>query len=182
MNAGSSVVKSPSQYDRVVITARSVIEAIASAQPYRSRSAKLDKLYENRPRIFDDFVRFEVCHGGLPMQSIPCVEIKSVAQLNEEATNSLFPNRAKWRMTSICGCGWSCRVFRFSMPQVIPAGLVPRWHRHNEDRHIGSNERQPFYRLKRLAQVPSSCARDTNSIYLLPLYCLSCSAFHLDIG
>ena len=125
MNAGSSVLKSPSQYDRVVITARSVIEANASARPYRCRSTKLDKLYENRPRIFDDFVRFEVCHGGLPMQSIPCVEIKSVAQLNEEATNSLFPNRAKWRMTSICGCGWSRRVFRFSMPQVIPAGLAP---------------------------------------------------------
>src|SRR5271163_3042277 len=106
----------------------------------------------------------------------------SVVQLNKEATNNSFPNRVKWRMTSICGCGWSRRVFRFSMPQVIPAGLAPRWHRHNEDRHIGSNERQPFYRLKRLAQVPSSRARDTNSIYLLPVYCLSCSAFHLDIG
>jgi hypothetical protein len=76
MNAGSSVAEEPSQYDRVVITARSVIEAIASAQPYRCRSTKLDKLYENRPRIFDDFVGFELCHGGLPMQSIPCVEIK----------------------------------------------------------------------------------------------------------
>jgi hypothetical protein len=66
----------PSQYDRVVITARSVIEAIASAQPYRCRSAKLDKLYGKRPRIFDGFVEFELCHEGLPMQSIPCVEIK----------------------------------------------------------------------------------------------------------
>ena len=116
----------PPQHDRVVITARSVIEAIASAQPYRSRSAKLDKLYENRPRIFDGFVGFEVCHGGLPMQAIHVLK-SSVARLNEEATNNSFPNRAKWRMTSTCGCGWSRRVFRFSMPQVIPAGLAPRW-------------------------------------------------------
>jgi hypothetical protein len=76
MNAGSSVAEEPSQYDRVVITARSVIEAIASTQPYRCRSTKLDELYENRPRIFDDFVGFELCHGGLPKQSIPCLEIK----------------------------------------------------------------------------------------------------------
>jgi len=27
------------------------------------------------PRIFDDFVGFELCHGGLPKQSIPCLEI-----------------------------------------------------------------------------------------------------------
>lgn len=39
----------PSQYDRVVITARSVIETIASARLYRCRSAKLDNSMRTDP-------------------------------------------------------------------------------------------------------------------------------------
>jgi hypothetical protein len=58
-----------------------------------------------------------------------------VAQVNEESTNSFVPNPRKvaheLAYVDVNGVVGVCRL---SMPQVIPAGLVPRWHRHNEDR------------------------------------------------
>src|SRR5438270_500386 len=101
--------------------------------PIKPTNEHLPASMRTDPQYLTTFVGSEVCHRGLPMQAFRAL-ISSVAQLNEEITTTSFPTRAKWCMTSICGCGcgceWSRRVFRVSMPQAIPAGLVPRWHRH----------------------------------------------------
>ena len=69
------------------------------------------------------------------------------------------------------------------MPQVVPTVLCPK----QEAQTLADGDTFPmsfsrFSKVKRHAFVLSSSVRDTSSIYLLPLYCLSGSALYLDLG